>query len=114
MKRKDFILLETLLKSTSLFNTYKYSKDKKKQHRLIGNVMGFAIIYILLVAYSIAMCVGYGQLGIADSIPTMCAIIISSLAFIFTLFKTNGYLFAFKEYDMLNISHIWNTSHFFP
>lgn len=101
MNLKDFILIQTLLKSTSLFNAYKYSKDKKKQHRLIGNVMGFAIIYILLVAYSIAMCVGYGQLGIADSIPTMCAIIISSLAFIFTLFKTNGYLFAFKEYDML-------------
>ena len=101
MNHKDCILLKALLQSTSLFNAYKYSKDKKKKHRVIGNFIGFSIIYLLLIAYSIAMCIGYGQIGIANSIPAMCAIIISSLAFIFTLFKTNGYLFAFKEYDML-------------
>jgi ABC-2 type transport system permease protein len=36
-----------------------------------------------------------------DAAPVMCALIISVLAFIFTLFKTNGYLFNFREYDML-------------
>ena len=42
--------------------------------------------------------------GAADMIkatPIMCALIISSIAFMFTVFKTNGYLFNFKEYDML-------------
>lgn len=101
MNNKDCILLRTLLQSTSFINTYKYSKDKKKKHRIIGNFIGFSIIYLMLIGYSIAMCIGYGKIGITDSIPAMCAVILSSLAFIFTLFKTNGYLFAFKEYDML-------------
>jgi ABC-2 type transport system permease protein len=31
----------------------------------------------------------------------MCAMIVSALGFILTLFRTNGYLFNFREYDML-------------
>ncbi|MBR6225405.1 MAG: hypothetical protein IKR02_06750, partial [Firmicutes bacterium] len=51
--------------------------------------------------YSMMMCFGYGVAGMIDSAPVMCALIVSSIAFMFTFFKTNGYLFNFKEYDML-------------
>ena len=101
MKRKDWLLLRTLLRSTSLRNIYKYTKDKKKKSRIVGNFIGMFILYLLLMAYLIAMCIGYGIIGLTEAIPVMCALTISLLSFVFTLFKTNGYLFAFKEYDML-------------
>lgn len=101
MKSKWMILLRTLLKATSLTNIYKYTKDKKRKRQIIGNWIGFSILYICLMAYSVFMCIGYGQFGIIDAVPAMCAMLISVLAFVFTILKTNGYLFNFKEYDML-------------
>ena len=97
----SIVLLKTLLMSTSGRNIFRYTKDKKKRRKIIGNTVGAAILYLMLMAYSVAMCVGYGQFGLIGSAPVMCALIISILGFMFTLFKTNGYLFNFKEYDML-------------
>jgi ABC-2 type transport system permease protein len=37
----------------------------------------------------------------AHIIPVICALTISVLSLVFTFFKSNGYLFNFKEYDML-------------
>ncbi|MBQ9887156.1 MAG: hypothetical protein IJM37_09900 [Lachnospiraceae bacterium] len=99
--KNSILLLKTLLLSTSGRNIYKYSKDKKKRNKVVLNTIGMVFLYLMLMGYSIAMCIGYGVTGLIDSAPVMCALIISALAFIFTLFKTNGYLFHFKEYDML-------------
>lgn len=101
MNSKSIILLKTLLLSTSQSNIYKYTTDKKKKKKIVGSRIGAALIYGMIMLYSIMMCVGYGVVGLIDSAPIMCAIIISTLAFMFTVFKTNGYLFNFKEYDML-------------
>ena len=101
MKNNGLLLLRTLLLSTSQRNIYRYSSDKKKKGRIVGNTIGLVILYLMLTAYCVLMCVGYGMAGIIDSAPVMCALTISALAFIFTFFKTNGYLFNFREYDML-------------
>lgn len=101
MNNKNLLLLKTLLKSTSTFNYMKYSNDKKRRSRVVANIVGYTIIYIFIIVYSILMCIGYGGMGLEDSIPATCALSISALAFVFTLLKTNGYLFNFKEYDML-------------
>lgn len=95
------LLLKTLLLSTSQRNIYRHTQDKRKRRRIVGNAIAIAFLYVCLVAYCIALCVGYATLGIIDSAPVMCALTISVLAFVFTIFKTNGYLFGFKEYDML-------------
>lgn len=58
-------------------------------------------MYAMLLGYGIASCVGYGQLGIIDVVPAVTALEISVLSLFLTIFKTNGYLFNFKEYDML-------------
>ena len=99
--KASIILLKTLLLSTSQHNIYKHSTDKKRRRRVIGNYVGLACLYLMLIGYSIAMCIGYGESGLIEAAPVMCAIVISTLAFLFTFFKTNGYLFNFKEYDML-------------
>ena len=98
---KNMVLIKNLLLSTSQWNIYKFCKDKKKRGKIVGNSIGMAVLVLMLLAYCIANCIGFVKYGLEDSIPTTCATIISSLAFFLTLFKTNGYLFNFKEYDML-------------
>ncbi|MBR2578077.1 MAG: hypothetical protein IKE38_04005 [Erysipelotrichaceae bacterium] len=97
----NVLLLKTLLLSTSQINILKYCKDKKKRGRIIGSAIAYVIVYAAIMFYCVLMCIGYGAYGMIDAVPVMCALIISILAFFFTLFKTNGYLFNFKEYDML-------------
>ena len=99
--KNNLLLLKTLFLSTSQINAYKYCKDKKKRSRLIGAFIGYAFLYIIIMAFCLATCIGYGFVGLIDAAPVMCALILSVLAFFFTLLKTNGYLFNFKEYDML-------------
>lgn len=101
MKSKNLLLLKTLLLSTSLSNTSKYSTDKKKKGRSVAGFIGMFILILMLVAYSALGCIGLGITGYISIVPTICAVTISSIAFVFTFFKTNGYLFNFKEYDML-------------
>lgn len=101
MTANGILLLKTLLLSTSQQNIYRHTGDKKKRTKIIWSYIGKVFIYVMLMGYSAAMCVGYGELGMISAAPVLCALIISTLAFVFTLFKTNGYLFNFKEYDML-------------
>ena len=101
MKTNNIILLKTLLLSTSQRNIYRYSKDKKKRRKIVAGIIGSVLLYAMLMAYSILICIGYGQFGLIKAAPVMCALVISALSFVFTFFKTNGYLFNFKEYDML-------------
>lgn len=98
---KKMVLLKALLLSTSLRNIYKNCRDKKKRGKIVGGAIGMGILYLMLVAYCIVQAIGFGYFGLTDSIPGMCAMVICLLSFLLTMFKTNGYLFNFKEYDML-------------
>ena len=95
------VLLKNLLLSSSRINVYRHSRDKKTRGKIVRGGIGTLILYVMLMAYCIVMCVGYGQFGLIDTVPVTCALLVSALAFVLTLFKTNGYLFNFSEYDML-------------
>ena len=99
--KNNILLLKTLLLSTSYSNIYKHCDDKKKKRRIVGAYVGMFIVYAMILAYSFIATFGYGAAGLTGAIPELCALTISSVAFLFTFFKTNGYLFNFKEYDML-------------
>ena len=99
--KKNNLLLKTLLMSTSSLNIFRYTTDKKKKGKIVGAFFGLLILYAMLMFYFIAACIGYGRIGIIVSVPVLCSVSISMLAFFFTIFKTNGYLFNFREYDML-------------
>jgi len=101
MNKPTLALLQAMLRSSSAVNKIKYSKDKKVRGRAIGSLVGKTILYSLLMFYSIIACVGFGIAGITSVIPASCALTVSMLALFFTFIKTNGYLFNFKEYDML-------------
>ena len=95
------ILLKNMLLATSQLNIYRTTQDKKKKGKVIGAWVGMTIIYIMIIVYSFLSCIGFGEIGLIDIVPLACAMSISGLAFIFTIFRTNGYLFNFKEYDMI-------------
>lgn len=99
--KNNILLLKTLLLSTSSINTYKHCGDKKKKRKIVGGFIGMFILYAMILGYSLAATIGYGEIGLTKAIPVICVMTISVLAFFFTFFKTNGYLFNFKEYDML-------------
>lgn len=99
--KNSVLLLKALLLSTSQINIFRHSTDKKKRSKIIWSIIGLTCFNLMIAAYSIALCVGYGHLGIIKAVPMICALTVSALAFILTLFQTNGYLFNFKEYDML-------------
>ena len=101
MKKNNLVLLKTLLLSTNQINIFRNTTDKKKRKKIVGGIIGAVVLYLMLMGYSVSICIGYAESGIIDSAPVMCALVISLLAFVFTVFKTNGYLFNFKEYDML-------------
>lgn len=101
MNRNEMILLKTLFLSTSESNIRKHSNDPKKRKNALWACIGKGILLFLLVIYTFAMCAGYGAMGLTDAIPLLCAATISLVAFFFTVFKVNGYLYGFKEYDMI-------------
>lgn len=100
-KSKLFLLLGTMLKSTSSLNILKHSKDKKKKGETVGNLIGYGLIYIILIAYGAVSAYAMGKNGMGNAIPAATVISISAVSFIFTLMKSNGYLYNFKEYDMI-------------
>lgn len=100
MKNKRMLLLKTLLLSTSEINAYKYSKDKRRG-KVIGNMIGKGIVGLMLIIYFGLAGVGMNALGYTDAVPTLCAMTVSAMGLFLTLLRSTGYMFAFKEYDML-------------
>ncbi|MCR5502987.1 MAG: hypothetical protein K6F53_08255 [Lachnospiraceae bacterium] len=101
MNNASRVLLKNLLLATSRMNTYRYSTDRKKKKRALMNMIGAGVLYVMLISYSASFGFACGSMGIAAAIPAMCALLICILAFFRTIFRTNGYLFNFREYDML-------------
>lgn len=96
-----FSVLGTLLKSTSGINILKYDTNTSRRRRALANYIGFSVLYIILFVYCIIISLGYGVIGMGRSIPVLCSTVIIILSFMLTLIKTNGYMFGYKEYDIL-------------
>lgn len=98
---KSNVLLRNLLLSSSSLNIWRHETDKKKKGKMVGQAIGLGLLYVLLMGFLVLMAVGYGLLGIEKHIPVLGGIAVIAIEFIFTFLKTNGYLFAFRDYDML-------------
>ena len=70
---KSILLLKTLLLSTSQINIIKHSMDKKKRKRAIGGIVGVAFLYLFIIVFALATCIGYGYVGIIQAAPVMTA-----------------------------------------
>jgi len=94
-------LLKVQLISFFGINEIRYSKDLKKRRSLIIFGVSFIFVGIAAVAYSTAMAYGLVSMGMVDIIPAYMLMIISVITLVITMFKTNGILFGFKDYDMV-------------
>ena len=101
MKSNLGVLLKCQLLSTSSRNILKHTDDKKKRGKIIGGYVGAAVLYLMLLGFCVAISIGFGLVGLTEAIPQMCAVLVTIMEFFFTVLKTNGYLFGFKEYDMI-------------
>ena len=97
----SLLLLRTMLRASGRGNVYRHTTDGKLRRKIVMGWVGLAVLYAMLVFYSGAMAFGYGSIGFQDVVPGVCALTVSALAFIMTLFRTNGYLFGFREYDLV-------------
>ena len=101
MKNNGFILLRTLLLSSSSRNVLKTTHDKKKKNKIIGSCIGMGILYLMIVVYGVISSIGYAYYGMGDQLPDMAAVCICAISFVLTVLKAGSYLFGFREYEML-------------
>lgn len=101
MKSKLGILLRIQFLGSFGFNRLLHETDRKKKRKSIALMLVFALAAIIMGAYCFAFAFGLGKLGLAELIPGYALTVTAVITLIFTFLKTNGYLFAFKDYDLL-------------
>ncbi|MBR0434537.1 MAG: hypothetical protein IJK13_00850 [Lachnospiraceae bacterium] len=100
MFKKSAVLLKTMIRANSTFNILRHEKDKKKKRKMIGGIIGIACIYLMIIIYAGGYSALCGYSGMAYAVPASVGVILFAMNFFFTFFKADGYLFAFKDYDM--------------
>lgn len=101
MKSSTLLLLKTFLKSTSSINVLRHSQDKAKRKYAKNSLVGEILGSVILAFYGTLVSLGLAKAGLTGEIPTLCAELLFAMPFILTLLKSSGYLFGFKEYDMI-------------
>lgn len=100
-KHLTWLLVKNRLLAQTGLNVFRYEKDpKKKRHKLMMMIV-IVFVMIILLGYLTSMAVGYALLGFNDLTPSIALLISSLLSLFFTMFKANGELFGFKDYDMV-------------
>lgn len=102
-KRKNlcWLLTKNRLIEQLGINVFRYEKDKRKRNSKIALTVSIGIILIMLIAYCGRMAYGYVYLGMIDLIPSIALFISSLFTLSFSLFKSNGELFGFYDYDQV-------------
>ncbi|WP_026593861.1 putative ABC transporter permease subunit [Bacillus sp. UNC437CL72CviS29] len=101
MKNNSLALLKIRLITQLGLNTFKYEKDKKKKQNKILISVSIAFVAVMLMLYCGSAAYGLVKLGIGEVIPVYAFVISSVLVLFFTMFKANGEIFAFKDYDFV-------------
>ncbi len=101
MKHKSILLLRTMIASASNVHIVKYSKDPDSVKNARSSIIGSVILAVLLAGLMGAFSFGMAFFGFAAMVPVLVATIISFLSLVFPIFKSNGYLYDYPEYDSL-------------
>ena len=92
-KSKCWLLFKTQMRNE--FGRSLKSRGRKMTSFAIG------IVLLMLVFYAYMLSYGLGSMGMAEVIPSYGLAITGLITLFFTALKTNGVLFAYKEYDMV-------------
>jgi ABC-2 type transport system permease protein len=100
MKNNIAILFKILLINQLKINEIKEKKSKQRRNTILVGIAMIALV-IMLASYSFGIGFGLGSLGIGHVIPGYGISIVSIITLFFTIFKSNGTIFGFKDYEML-------------
>lgn len=100
-KNLCWLLVKNRLTAQLGIHVLRYEKDIRKRNRKIGMVIAISICLLMIVAYCGGMAYGYAYLGLTELIPGISMVLSSLIALLFTMFKANGELFGFRDYDIL-------------
>lgn len=104
MSKLGSILKITFINSSGI---NKFTKEKSKTERnkaiFITATIGFSIIVFLVMAvlYSELLAKGLQQLGLLDILLVMGFMLSSAMILFTSIYKAQGILFSFKDYDLL-------------
>ncbi|HKM00221.1 MAG TPA: hypothetical protein VJZ06_09960 [Mobilitalea sp.] len=102
-KRKNpcWLLVKNRLTAQLGINVFRYEKDTHKRNSKIATTVALIICLLMILGYCGGMAFGYAHLGLTELIPGIALVISSLITMFFTMFKANGELFGFKDYDMV-------------
>lgn len=87
-----------LLFKTQMKNEFGRSL-KSRGRKMTSFAVGLVVLLIAFYAYMLAY--GLGSMGMEEVVPSYGVAITGLITLFFTALKTNGVLFAYKEYDMM-------------
>lgn len=119
-KNKLWLLLKMQYKATMRLSTSDAKAQKKREaalergeeapvvkkdagstgYTVMMTVVGVLVV-VVVVAFSLLMGMGLGAVGMLDLMPAVFMMAASVMALITTIYKTNGLLFGFKDYDLI-------------
>jgi len=100
-KNQSWLLVKNRLMAQLGINIFRYEKDTHKRNVKIALTAVIIVLLIMFAGYCGTMAYGYAYLGLTELIPGIAMVISSLITLFFTMFKANGEIFGFKDYDMV-------------
>jgi ABC-2 type transport system permease protein len=100
-RHPGWLLIKNRLSAQTGINVFRYGKDRHKKRVKIAITIVIAVCLLVMMIYCGAAAYGYAYLGLGELIPGIAMVISSLITLFFTIFKANGDLFAFRDYDTL-------------
>lgn len=101
MKNKCFLLVKNRLIAQTGINEIRYGKDKKKRSNKLLLLLVMVIVILVIAFYAGGTAYGLCYLGAPELVPAVGFFVCSMIALAFTIFKTSGELFGYRDYDFL-------------
>lgn len=101
MNKNFWLLLKVRFISQLRLNAFKLETDKKKKNNRILITFAIALVVLMGAFYCGAIAYGLELLKLGHLIPVYGFVLCTILSLFFTIFKANGELFAYKDYEML-------------
>ncbi|MDF2803248.1 MAG: hypothetical protein K0S61_3151 [Anaerocolumna sp.] len=96
-----WLLVKNRLIAQLGIHIFRYEKDKRKKDGKIATTIALVFCAFMLVGYCGALACGYTFIGLTELIPGIAMVISSLFTLFFTIFKANGELFHYRDYDTL-------------
>lgn len=95
------LLVKTGLLEQLKWKELKNTKDTKRKINTVVTLLAFLFLGLILVLYAAGGAFGMVFMGMGELIPMTAVSVVGIMTLMFTILKTNGILFGYKDYEML-------------